>query len=106
MKRLTRYKKGYQIWKLEKDCQLKTPLTGFNYQHDYFDLDDSGKLRIKTGYAWNGCSPKVAILGMVFGTPEGTLPKQNEENPITHNLKAWSWIVSFGINLLFCLLSA
>ena len=44
-------------------------------------------LTIKARYAWNGCSPKVKIFSMVFGTPEGALPEQYEEKPIKKNLK-------------------
>lgn len=30
-----------------------------------------GKLTIKKGYSWDGCSPKYKVFGLVIGTPDG-----------------------------------
>jgi hypothetical protein len=36
-------------------------------------IEAGGRLTVMTGYAWNGCSPKVCILDLVVGTPDGAV---------------------------------
>lgn len=70
------------LYKLDQD---------FVYQHAAFDgvlfsnewvEVKGGEIRVKFGYAWNGCSPKFEVLGLwVVGTPEGRL---HEGQPITY----------------------
>ena len=87
MKKIKRWDKSCQIWKLEKFVTLKTEIRGVEYESDYLRLAKNGDLAIKRGYAWNGCSPKTAIMGMVFGTPEGALPKVREKYAIRKKLE-------------------
>ena len=86
MMKVTRWNKNCQIWKLESGLTLDTPIIGVNYEGKYVSLKETGELEIKSGYSWNGCSPKVEIMGMVFGTPEGALPRENEKDVIKKNL--------------------
>ncbi len=86
--KISRYNNNCQIWKLEKETIFELPIKGVECQHAYFILNEQGELKIITGYSWNGCSPKIEIFGMVFGTPEGALPGGEEEKFITTNLRA------------------
>ncbi len=36
-------------------------------------IEAGGELTVTRGYAWNGCSPKISILDLLFGTPEGAV---------------------------------
>ncbi|MBW2610441.1 MAG: hypothetical protein JRC68_08885 [Deltaproteobacteria bacterium] len=85
---ISRYNKSCQIWKLENDMLLSIPIKGLSYESDYLILKKDGELQIKAEYAWNGCSPKAKIFGMVFGTPEGALPLEHEKRIISRNLDA------------------
>lgn len=83
---IQRWSNKCQIWKIEDDVRIRTSIKGIEYEHDYLRLDQDGSLLIKNGYAWNGCSPKFLLLGMVFGTPEGALPTRKEKSEVIKNL--------------------
>jgi len=88
MKKIKRWDKSCRIWKLEKNVMVKTPVRGFDFDDiPYLSLKENGDLEIRGGYAWNGCSPKTAGLGTVFGTPEGALPQSREKEEIESNLE-------------------
>ena len=36
-------------------------------------LEKGGRITVTRGYAWNGCSPKICLFDIVFGTPEGVV---------------------------------
>lgn len=36
-------------------------------------IEQSGRITVSRGYAWNGCSPKVCVLDLLLGTPEGVV---------------------------------
>jgi len=36
-------------------------------------IEANGQLTVMKGYAWNGCSPKICILDILFGTPDGAV---------------------------------
>ncbi len=38
-------------------------------------IDRDGKLTVKKGYAWNGCSPKIRLFDLQIGTPDGVVHK-------------------------------
>jgi len=40
------------------------------FENNYIKLSN-GWITIKKGYSWNGCSPKIKLLGKIFGTPDG-----------------------------------
>ena len=73
--RLKRYSKKYLCYRLEKDFerQLDLPDVKACRLSPHIDMQSGGKLTIRRGYTWNGCSPKLDIFGMVIGTPEGVL---------------------------------
>ena len=69
--------------------QLEQP---FTYKHEAFDGIDfenpwititHGQLTIRSGYAWDGCSPKISLWGLsTLGTPDGVL---HRGKPWTYN---------------------
>ena len=36
-------------------------------------IERNGAITVTRGYTWNGCSPKVFVLDLLFGTPEGVV---------------------------------
>ncbi|MBI5584548.1 MAG: hypothetical protein HY892_12070 [Deltaproteobacteria bacterium] len=36
-------------------------------------VEVGGRLTVMAGYAWNGCSPKVCVLDILVGTPDGAV---------------------------------
>ena len=36
-------------------------------------IERSGTITVMKGYAWNGCTPKVCLLDLLIGTPEGAV---------------------------------
>jgi hypothetical protein len=36
-------------------------------------IEKDGSLTVTAGYAWNGCSPKIAIFDLLVGTPDGAV---------------------------------
>ena len=61
-------------YKLEEDYVYYHPLLkGSNLFTKWMTIID-GTITIKKGYAWNGCSPNMVVLGIFeFGTPDGAL---------------------------------
>lgn len=49
-------------------------LEGVSFSNEWMTIED-GKLMIKPGYSWDGCSPSFRIPGTQWwiGTPDGTL---------------------------------
>ena len=38
-------------------------------------IETDGRLTVTRGYTWNGCSPKICILDLFLGTPDGAVYK-------------------------------
>ena len=47
------------------------------------EIRKNGEIRVLTGYAWDGCTPKIAIWDIVLGTPDG-VPNQKTKRPKTY----------------------
>jgi len=55
-------------------------LKGYKFENDQFKLTKFGLLMLKKSFTWNGCSPKIVVFGMVFGTPEGVIDESTGES--------------------------
>ena len=66
-----RPKKHYK-YKLGKDgYKLKhSALDGITFNNKWVTIAN-GYMYIRAGYAWDGCSPKIKIAGIVVGIPDG-----------------------------------
>lgn len=42
-------------------------------------IETDGEITVTRGYAWNGCSPKVYVWDLFFGTPEGVVHVRTEK---------------------------
>jgi hypothetical protein len=91
MKSERRWNRECQTWKLGTDVTVNVPVRGVTHDDKHMAITDAGSLTVKDGYAWNGCSPKVSIVGMVFGTPEGVFPDKTEKDLITDALSALNY---------------
>jgi len=86
MSAYSRWNRTVHTWKLGKDVSGPVPVTGITYEDEYMRLSEDGTLAVTGRYAWNGCSPKFAVAGMVFGTPEGMIPHVSERDSIVASL--------------------
>jgi hypothetical protein len=41
-------------------------------------VEREGRITVTKGYAWNGCSPKILVFDLLFGTPEGAVHVRTE----------------------------
>ena len=69
-------KTGY-IYTIIEDKEFQTRVFNTEFENEWMELKIDGRLMVKgshaTGYAWNGCSPKIQFLDTAIGTPEGVL---------------------------------
>jgi len=62
------------IFRLHRDFTFKSIHRGHFFDSEWLRLEENGMLTVGAGYAWNGCSPRVDILGIAtFGTPNGNM---------------------------------
>lgn len=63
------------IFKIKEDFIYKSIHFGKSFNSKWLRLDEDGTATIKAtseGYAWDGCAPKINILGLfALGTPDG-----------------------------------
>ena len=58
-----------------------TPLSFCDREgREWLVLHPSGQAVIRAGYAWDGCTPKVAVFDIVLGVPDG-IPNQLTRKP-------------------------
>ena len=57
---------------LANDYGYSSPhLDGIDFENEWTTIRE-GTIAIKAGYAWDGCSPCVSVLGLFYlGTPDG-----------------------------------
>jgi hypothetical protein len=68
------------LYRLESNFSWRSP---FRFQTNYVFFDKekkprlvllkNGEVVVTEGYCWNGCSPKVCVLDLLIGTPEGVV---------------------------------
>jgi hypothetical protein len=75
------------IFKIEEDFVYKSIHLGKSFDSKWLRLDEDGTITIKAtsqGYAWDGCTPKISILGLfVLGTPDGHINVETGK-PLTY----------------------
>ena len=75
-------KKSFWLFVIHNDLTRQTKITGRDFDNEWVHLDSEGNLTIKgshaDGYAWDGCSPKVAFLDLVWGVPDGVIDPETE----------------------------
>ena len=70
----SRDKKGVWIYKLKEDFIYKSGIKFEYFNSKWIEIATNGNIKVKKGYAWDGCSIKWNILDLVIiGTPDGTI---------------------------------
>lgn len=63
---------------------------GVTFENEWVKISD-GSICVKSGYAWDGCTPKISIFGLfTLGTPDGVL----------RNGRAWTYYASLVHDVL------
>lgn len=65
------------VYCIKEDYPYKSSITGRSFENEWFKLSPDGTIIVKgthdRGYAWDGCSPKMKIGDVYFGTSEAVL---------------------------------
>ncbi len=79
------------VFELEQDFSWKS---GFTFTDDFAFKDKTGivrlillrngKMTVNKSYAWDGCSPKICIFDMLFGTPDGVVDSRTRKPKTYH----------------------
>ena len=68
---------GVYVYCIKEDHRYMSSIKDREYENEWFKLEKNGTIIVKgtnkKGYAWDGCSPKVKIKDIYFGTPEAVL---------------------------------
>jgi len=68
---------GVYIYCIKEDYIYKSSIKDQEFESEWFKLEKDGTVIVKgsnkKGYAWDGCSPKIKIIDIYFGTPEAVL---------------------------------
>jgi hypothetical protein len=76
------------IFKIQEDFVYRSIHLGKSFDSEWLRLDTDGIVTIKAndgGYAWDGCTPKISILGLfILGTPDGHIDIETGK-PLTYH---------------------
>jgi hypothetical protein len=65
------------VYCIKEDFEYKSSIKDREFENAWFRLEKDGTVIVKgtnkKGYAWDGCSPKIKIKDVYFGTPEAVL---------------------------------
>lgn len=65
-----RPKKHYKYLLNEAYRHFDEELKGFSFRNEWVTIHN-GQMIVNKDYAWDGCSPKVKMVGVVVGVPDG-----------------------------------
>lgn len=66
--------KSSWLYTLRTNAIFHLPFTCNEYENSFIKIEATGKVTVKAGYSWNGCTPKINILDVwLIGTPEGNM---------------------------------
>jgi hypothetical protein len=72
---------------IHQDVFIITNIRNRSFENCWLLIEPDGKITLRgsyeDGYAWDGCSPKVIFLDIIWGTPDGKLDWTTEA-PITY----------------------
>jgi hypothetical protein len=75
------------IFKIHEDFRFRSRHIGKEFDSRWLRLEPDGMVIVKAnekGYAWDGCTPKWSLLGLVIvGTPDGHVDIRTEK-PLTY----------------------
>ena len=89
MARSTQFANRKKVYKYvhDEDVSVGTSLSGRSFENEWLRIEDSGLIVVKgsnqRGYAWDGCSPKVNFLHLIWGTADGQLDFRTDK-PFTY----------------------
>lgn len=76
------------VFKIEEDFRFQSRHLGRSFDSRWLKLEPDGTMTVKAnekGYAWDGCTPKWSLLGLVIvGTPDGHIDITTKK-PITYH---------------------
>jgi hypothetical protein len=65
------------VYCIKEDYRYQSSIKGRTFDCEWFKLEADGTVIVKgsnkAGYAWDGCSIKIKIKDVYFGTPEAVL---------------------------------
>lgn len=68
---------GVYIYCIREDYSYQSAIKGREFENEWLKLSKDGTIIVKgtnrKGYAWDGCSPKIKIKDIYFGTGEAVL---------------------------------
>jgi len=68
---------GVYVYCIKEDYVYGSSIKGREFENEWFKLEADGTAMVKGsnggGYTWDGCSPKIKIKDIYFGTPEAVL---------------------------------
>jgi hypothetical protein len=68
---------GVYIYCLKENYYHRSLIRGRSFENEWLKLSNDGTVTVKgtyhSGYAWDGCSPKLKIKDIYLGTFEGVL---------------------------------
>jgi Protein of unknown function (DUF1353) len=80
--------KTFWLFVTHEDERVMSDIEGISFDNQLLKIDPGGELLIKgthiwpngkSGYAWDGCSPKRSFIDIVWGTPDGTISAATEK---------------------------
>lgn len=67
-----RNKRAVWIFKLKDNYEYQSNLKTKKFESKWLVIDDKGKITVRMGYSWDGCSFKFNVIDLlVVGTPDG-----------------------------------